>query len=64
MITVDAPRPIEIPESGMKAVQVSGDVDDVATVVNALEAAKESEGLRSDKEALVEIAEAYTGWSP
>ena len=61
MITVDAPRPIEIPESGMKAVQVSGDV---ATVVNALEAAKETEDLRSDKEALVEIAEAYTGWSP
>lgn len=66
MITVDAPRPIDVPESGSKFFNFDpdADVDDLATVQNALEAAKESEGIRSDKEAFVEIAEAYTGWSP
>lgn len=38
--------------------------EDIETAVNALEAAKERECVTTDAAALVELAEAYTGWSP
>ena len=60
---VRPPREISVPSSNRKAVQVNGEAD-CKTVVNALEAAKETEGANTDAEALVEIAESYTGWSP
>jgi hypothetical protein len=52
----------DLPE--VKAVQVRG-THDVATVINALEHAQaEVDDVSTDGEALVELAESYTGWSP
>lgn len=60
--TVD-PFDVEIPDSGIKAVQARGN-GDCAIVVNALEAAKAETDATTDADAIVEICRAYTGWEP
>lgn len=45
-----------------KSVAVYGQAE-IATVLNALDAAKEQADVHTDKAALVELARSYTGWS-
>lgn len=52
---------LDIPDSGVKAVQVTGELD-CATVVNALEMAKDEDGIETDREAFVEVCATYAGW--
>jgi len=57
------PFDVEIPDSGIKAVQARG-TDDCAIVVNALEAAKAETDATTDADSIVEVCRAYTGWEP
>jgi len=62
-MTEEHPPPVEydgLPE--VKGVQIRNR-DRIATVQNGLEAAKNEDGVSTDVDALVELAEAYTGWS-